>query len=100
MAGDLERPIDPRRGAEIGRAHAGRHDDDMAVLVDAGLADQLLERRSRRQHERHAVARDAPAGLVVVAVHRAGDMRLGVGLGAAAVDRRANVEHHDRRIGR
>jgi len=33
------------------------------------------------------------AGLVVVAVDRAGDMRLLVGRGAAAVDRGADVEH-------
>ena len=98
MAGHLERPVDPRGRAEVGRADAGRHDDHVSILVDAGFADELLELGLVRQHERHAVARDAPAGLVVVAVHRARDVRLGVSLGAAAVDRRADVEHDHRRI--
>jgi hypothetical protein len=65
----------------------------MRVLVDAELADQLLQFRERRQHERHAAARHAPAGLVVVAVDRARDVTLLERLDAAAVDGGAHVEH-------
>ena len=98
MAGDLEGPIDPRGGAEIGRAHTSRHDHDVGTLVDTGFADELLEAGLVRQHEWHAITRHAPAGLVVIAMHRARDMGLGVGLGAATVDRRADVEDHHGRI--
>jgi hypothetical protein len=98
MTDKLQRPVDARRRAEVARVHAGRNDHDVIVLVDAGLADQLFELRRGRHHERHAVAGDPPAGLVVVAVDRAGDVAGRVGLSPAAVDRRADVEHDHRRI--
>ena len=44
---DLQRPVDARRRAEIGVAHAGRHHDDVAVLVDAEFADQLFQFAAR-----------------------------------------------------
>ena len=94
-AGRLEGPVNPRRRPEVERAHAGRRHDDMAVLVDAELADQLLELGRRRQHEWNAVAGDAPAGFVVVAVHGARDVAARIGVGAAAIDRRAYVDHDD-----
>jgi len=98
VARGLQGPIDPRRSAEIGRADARRHHDYVAILVDADFADQLFQLGRSRHHERHAAARDAPPGLVVIAVHRARNMRLRVSLGAAAVDRRPDVKHHDRWI--
>src|SRR5262249_29764473 len=61
-------------------------------LVDAELADELLELGRRRQHERNAIAGDAPTGLVVVTVHGTRDVAARIGLGPASVDRRTDVE--------
>ena len=93
-AGVFQRPVGTRGGAEIEHVHAGRHHDHVAVLVDAQIADQLFQLGRGRHHERHVVAVDPPAGLVVVAVRGARDMRLRERLRLAAVDGRADVEHH------
>ena len=85
----LERPVHPGGRPEIEGMDAGGHHHDVTVLVDAEVADEGFQAGGLRQHEWHAVAGHAPAGLVVVAVHRARNVALGVGLGAAAIERRA-----------
>ena len=89
----FQRPIGARAGPEVEHAHAGRHHDDLRVLVDAEVADQLFKLGRRRHHERHVVAGYPPAVFVVVAVYGARNMGGLVGLGAAAVDGRADIEH-------
>ena len=64
----------------------------MFVFVDANVTDQLFQFGHGRQHERHIVAGDPPAGLVIVAMHTAGDMRGGIGLRATAIDGGADIE--------
>src|SRR5262249_42322165 len=68
QAGDLEGPVDAGGGAEVIRTHARRRHDHVTVVVDPELSNQLLELGDARQYERDAAARDAPSGLVVVAV--------------------------------
>ena len=95
----FQRPVGARGRTEIENVHARRHHDNMAVLVDAEIADQLFEFRRGRHHERHIVARNAPAGLVVVTVNAAWNMRGRVSRRAAAVDRGTDVEDDQVGIG-
>ena len=92
VAGDLERPIDAGRGAEISDRRSGRDDDRMVLRQKPDPAEQGRERGViREQAGRHSLG-GAPTVLRVVGVDRSRNVPGLIGFPGAAVDDRANIE--------
>jgi len=92
VADQLQCPVDPRGGGKVGRADAGRHDDDVVMRLDAEPSCESGQMLQRRQHAWRIADLGAPAICGIVAVHGAGDMSRFISGLAAAIDRGADVD--------
>lgn len=93
MAGNLEGPIDARRGTEVAGRGTGADDDHVDRGRNPAAGEEIGEMRGVGQKAgRHALG-GAPAVLDIVGVHGPRHVRCFVGGSAAAIDGRADIQH-------
>jgi len=92
VAGNLERPIDPGRGAEIAHARSGAHDNRVMMRQQPDTTEQGGQVGTLGQQTGGHPPDGTPAVLGVVGVNRPRNVSGLVGRARAAVDHRANVE--------